>query len=119
MSDRPDLQFVIAVCRGIVRDTTIRRRVLFYLLLGVMLLMFFGMVILGPWLNGGIMRFLLYWGACLWLTFTVFLLAIYDLLVVSRQAREEHARNKIKLLNSLEPPGPDEPPAKPEPPKSE
>ena len=98
MRTSSDLQFIIAVCRGIVRDTQTRRRVLFFLLLAVMLLIFTGVVILNSWLNAGPVRFVLYWGACLWLTLTVLLLALYDLLAVRQQAREEYARGKIEML---------------------
>lgn len=46
--------------------------------------------------------FLLYWFGCAWLTLTVILLALYDLLAVRRFAKTERGRLKRELLDEID-----------------
>ena len=105
MSGLLDPRLIAAMSRGILADTRMRRSVLFVLAAGATLLVFAGAVLLDRWLAVRIWCFLLYWGACAWLTFTVLLLALYDLLAVRRDAALERRR----LRESLRKPGKDDP----------
>ena len=91
--------FVIHATRGVVRQQSMRRKAMLVVLIGAFLLLFGGLTFLRgalhphehPW------RVILFWGACIWLTFTAFLLAIFDLLMVRVDARraERALREKV------------------------
>ena len=57
-------------------------------------MLFCGSTFLASWLDPKIRPgwFILYWLACIWVTVTVVLLAIFDLLLVRVQARQEKRR---------------------------
>ena len=100
MSDFKDnLRFVIAISQGIVRDQRARRTVLFFVVLTAMLMVFAGAVLFGSWLTTERpLLFLLYWGACSWLTFLSILLAVHDMLMVRQAARRERQRLKADVF---------------------
>ncbi len=75
-----------------------RRSILFGLVLVALLMVFAGSVLLDPWLEANTLGFLVYWGICAWLTLTAFLLAIYDLLAVRREAIRERRRLKAEAF---------------------
>ncbi len=100
MSDLKDnIQFVIAVSKGIARDQRARRTVLFFVVLTAMLMAFAGFVLFGRWLTPERpILFLLYWGACIWLTFLSILLAVHDLLMLRQTARRERQQLKAEVF---------------------
>jgi len=105
MSDKPP-SFILLISKGILRDRNMRRRALFGIVLSVLFLLGLGFLVLDEWLCTHPVLFLLYWGACLWLTVTSLLLAFYDLLLVRRDAREERNRIKSQILGNDKDPQP-------------
>lgn len=97
MSEKP-APFVIQVSKGILRDRQVRRTVLFWLVAAALGLLGVGAVVLDGYLSQHVVLFLLYWGACLWLTATSLLLALYDLLAVRTEARAERQRLTKRVL---------------------
>jgi uncharacterized Tic20 family protein len=62
-------------------------------------LLLLGATVLAPWLNPRehLIGTLVFWLACIWLTFTALLLALFDLLVVRLQARRAQRELREKL----------------------
>src|SRR5437667_11202097 len=93
MADEPArlriLSFAIHSARGVIRDQSTRRRVMFTTLVMAMLMLFFGttflQTLLSPREHPG--WFILFWVACAWLTLTALLLALFDLLMLRAQDR--------------------------------
>jgi hypothetical protein len=93
MADEPArlriISFAIHSARGVIRDQSTRRRVMFITLVIGMLMLFSGTTFLQPLLlpreHPG--WFLLFWLACAWLTLTALLLALFDLLMLRAQDR--------------------------------
>jgi hypothetical protein len=79
---------------GILRDRQTRRQVMFWTMLVAVVMLFLGATFLAPVLDAHVRPgwFILYWLACTWITVTAVLLAIFDLLVVRMQAREDKRR---------------------------
>ena len=88
---------ILLVVKGILRDRTMRRRVLSWMVMAVLALLGLGFYVLDAWLTAHPLLFLLYWGGCLWLTLTFALLALYDMLAV----RAEAARERRRLANDV------------------
>ena len=92
--------FVVHATRGVIRDQNTRRKAMVVLLGLAVLLLISGFTFLAPILNPRAHPWLviLFWVVCVWLTFTAFLLALFDLLVVRLQARrvERTLREKLK-----------------------
>ncbi len=86
--------FATHAARGLLRDQTMRRKAMFWTVIVAVVMLFLGATFLAPWLNPKVHAgwFMLYWAACAWLTVTVVLLAIFDLLMVRVQARDEKRR---------------------------
>ena len=97
MSEKPT-PFVILITKGILRDPQMRRTVLFWIVAASLALLGVGAFLLDDWLNGHPLLFLLYWGACLWLTATSLLLALYDLLALRAEAARERQRLKKQVF---------------------
>src|SRR5207302_10281953 len=91
MADEPArlriLSFAIHSARGVIRDQSTRRRVMFTTLVMAMLMLFFGttflQTLLSPRDHPGC--FILFWVACASLTLTAFLLALLGLLMMRAQ----------------------------------
>ena len=83
------ISFSAQVARGLIRASRTRRWTMFILLLVAMLMVFLGTTFFEEALNPRqhVGRFLFFWSACAWLTITTLLLAIFDLLIVRREAR--------------------------------
>jgi predicted membrane protein len=83
--------FIIHATRGMVRDQTTRRRIMFILLLVALALLFSGTTFLQTTLNPRArpVWFILFWVVCGWLTLTALLLAVFDLLMVKLESRKE------------------------------
>jgi hypothetical protein len=93
MADEPArlkiVSFAIHSARGVIRDQSTRRRVMFITLVIAMLMLFSGTTFLQPLLTPREHPgwFLLFWLACAWLTLTAILLALFDLLMLRAQDR--------------------------------
>jgi hypothetical protein len=94
-----NVQFVIQVCRGIIRSQRVRRTLMFWDVVVVLAMMFLGSTFFWPWLRQHPVLFLGYWAACAWLTILAALLAVYDMAKVrleAKQAREELKRELMQ-----------------------
>ena len=82
--------FALHSARGVVRDQKMRRNTMFVLLLVALILLFSGWTFLRGLLSPRQhpVAFILFWFVCVWLTFTAFLLAIFDILMVRAQRRK-------------------------------
>src|SRR5437016_13049177 len=102
MADEPArlriVSFAIHSARGVIRDQSTRRWVMFITLLVAMLMLFCGTTFLQPLLSPREHPgwFILFWVTCAWLTLSAFLLALFDLLMVRPQHR---ARPSIRPHN--------------------
>ena len=81
--------FVVHATRGVLRDQRSRRKAMVFLLALALLLLLLGGTLLAPWLNPRehLIGALVFWIACIWLTLTAMLLAIFDLLAVRLEAK--------------------------------
>src|SRR5205823_11186719 len=114
MSDDPEekrletTSFVVHATRGVIRDQNTRRKAMVVLLALALLLLIAGFTFLAPILNPRAHPWLviLFWVVCVWLTFTAFLLALFDLLVVRLQARRVERTLREKLKTDASTPSP-------------
>lgn len=90
--------WAILISKGILRDRQMRRHVLFWIVAAALTLLALGAFLLDDWLWARPLLFLLYWGACLWLTLTASLLALYDLLALRLEARRLRQQLKHRVL---------------------
>ncbi len=103
MADEPTrlriVSFAIHSARGVIRDQSTRRRVMFITLVVAMLMLFSGTTFLQPLLSTREHPgwFLLFWVACAWLTLTALLLALFDLLMLRAQERTARKNLRQKL----------------------
>jgi hypothetical protein len=91
-------QFIIQVCKGVIRSQRVRRTIMFYDVLVVLVLMFLGSTFLWPWLREHPFLFLGYWAVCGWLTILAALFAVYDLASVRLDARRAEKELKEEYL---------------------
>jgi hypothetical protein len=96
--------FAAHAARGLVRDQTMRRKAMFWIVLAAVVMLFFGATFFASWLDPKVRpgAFILYWLACAWVTVTAVLLAIFDLLVVRAQARTERRRLAREMVEESE-----------------
>ena len=114
MSDDPEekrletTSFVVHATRGVIRDQNTRRKAMVVLLALALLLLIAGFTFLAPILNPRAHPWLviLFWVVCVWLTFTAFLLALFDLLVLRLQARRVERTLREKLKTDASTPSP-------------
>ena len=81
--------FAVHATRGMLRDERTRRGTIAVLIFVSIAMVVVGLLVrkwLEPREHPG--RFLLFWGACGWITLTALLLGLLDLLLVRRQARQ-------------------------------
>ena len=85
------VSFAIHATRGLLRDQKARRNTMFAAVLVALVMLFCGATFLAPILDPHVRPgwFIFDWVACAWITTLVVLLAIFDLLLVRLQAREE------------------------------
>jgi hypothetical protein len=97
--------FAVHAARGLVRDQTMRRKAMFWTVIVAVAMLFCGATFLAPVLNPREHSgwFILYWLACAWVTLTVVLLAIFDLLMVRVQTRAERRDLARKLAEAQSP----------------
>ena len=81
-----------------------RRKAMFWTVIVAVAMLFCGATFLAPVLDPQTHPawFILYWLACAWLTVTVVLLAIFDLLMVRAQARAEKRALAEKMTESAD-----------------
>jgi len=98
--------FALHSARGLIRDQRMRRHAMFVLLVVALVLLFCGSTFLRPILDAHVHPgwFMFFWFVCIWLTFTAFLLAVFDILVVRAQARKTQ-----KILRAALAQNPDSP----------
>jgi hypothetical protein len=111
MEERPEKKLAITSfathsTRGLIRDQKTRRQTMFVLLLVALLLLFAGSTFLQTFLSPREHPgwFMLFWFVCIWLTFTAFLLAIFDILLIRAQTRKV-----AKILQTQLPTNPSSP----------
>lgn len=97
--------FIVHATRGVLRDQKTRRKAMALLLALAVLLLLLGATVLAPWLNPRehLVGTLVFWLACIWLTFTAMLLAIFDLLIVRLEGKraERALREKVRGAESI------------------
>ena len=101
------ISFVTHATRGLVRDQNTRRKAMFVTVLVAVVMLFCGSTFLAPMLDPHERPgwFIFYWLVCAWVTMTVVLLAIFDLLLV----RVAERAAKRKLAQKLtQPPSPND-----------
>ena len=86
--------FATHATRGLIRHRPMRRRLMISSVMLAVVMLFLGSTFLAPLLDPKLRPgwFMFYWLACGWVTFTAVLLAIFDLLLVRVQARDEKLR---------------------------
>lgn len=92
-------KFVIQVSKGLIRDQRTRRTLMFYTVLGALVMIFAGSTFLQALLDPKEhpILVLVYWAACAWITLLAVLLALYDLVKVRAAARSERRRLEREL----------------------
>lgn len=97
--------FSMHVARGVLRDQTMRRKAIFWVVIVAVVMLFLGATFLAPILDPRAHPgwFIFYWLACAWLTVTVVLLAIFDLLLVRARGRNERRVLAKKLTRADSP----------------
>lgn len=96
--------FTIQVTRGLLRHPGTRRKAMAVLLLVALTMIGLGLFGLGSWLepHDHVVRFVLFWFACGWITLTAVLLALLDLLLLRAEARQARKRLQDELAKSSE-----------------
>ncbi|MEY3394406.1 MAG: hypothetical protein RL346_642 [Verrucomicrobiota bacterium] len=83
MSHTPsDWESSKSIAKGMLRDRTMRRKMLAFWVLLVLAWIAIGKWVIGDWLSDSPMRFLLWWGGCFVITLILMLFALYDALRV-------------------------------------
>ncbi len=93
---------IIQISKGLIREQHARRQIMFYSVLAALVLLFAGATFLDGWLRERPWLFLVYWGACAWVTLLAVLLAFFDMLVVRARARGERRRLAAEFLAQVE-----------------
>ena len=91
-------RLIIPITRGIIREQSVRRSVIFFVLLGALVMLFLGATFLDGWLREHPVLFVLYWFACAWSTLTAMLLAFYDIIAIRAATRREQRRLAAEIL---------------------
>jgi len=83
--------FATHATRGLLRDQTMRRKTMLWTVIVALIMLFCGATFLAPVLDPKTRPgwFIFYWLSCAWMTATVVLLTIFDLLLVRVRARDE------------------------------
>jgi cytochrome bd-type quinol oxidase subunit 2 len=96
------LSFVAHATRGVIRDRAMRRQTMFVVLAVALALLFSGTTFLQSALDPREHpdRFILFWAICAWLTLAAILLAVFDLLIVKLEGRQNERTLREKFLRS-------------------
>ena len=94
--------FVIQASRAAIRDRKTRRKTMLVLLALALLFLFSGSTFLQSALDPREYpgRFILFWAICAWLTMAAILLAVFDLLIVKLEGRQNERTLREKFLRS-------------------
>jgi hypothetical protein len=76
---------------------------MFYLALAAILMVFVGSAVIEINARAHPFLFLAYWGVCAWLTLTVVMLAIFDILAVRAAGRAARRQLERELLSENDP----------------
>ncbi len=86
---------ILLLTKGIIRDQALRRKMMFWVMLVAMAMLFAGTVFMSnQWMRENPWTAIGYWLVCTWLTLTGMLLAVMDILVL--RAIHRAARRKIE-----------------------
>jgi len=101
-SEEKELQrisFIVHATRGVIRDQKTRRKAMALLLALAVLMLLAGFTVLQSFMNprGHPWFVILFWVACVWLTFTAMLLALFDLLIIRLESRRTQRALREKL----------------------
>lgn len=93
------VSFIAHATRGVVRDQRTRRKTMVALLALAVLMLIAGFTVFQSALNPHDHPWLviLFWIACVWLTFTALLLALFDLIVIRLEARRAQRALRERL----------------------
>lgn len=93
------VSFVVHATRGVIRGQRIRRKAMVFCLALAVLMLLAGFTVFQSGLNPREHPWfvIVFWVACVWLTFTAMLLAIFDLLIIRTQARKAQGALRKKL----------------------
>ncbi|HEY3900750.1 MAG TPA: hypothetical protein VGM54_19225 [Chthoniobacter sp.] len=86
------LRLVIQICKGVIRSHRVRRTIMFWNVLAVLVLAFLGSTFFWSWLRANPVWFLGYWALCGWLTILAAVLAVYDMIRVRLEGRHAEGR---------------------------
>lgn len=89
---RDYVSLITQISKGLIRDQRMRRLIMFYGLIGALVMLFLGSASFHWMRNEHPVFFLFYWAACAWITLLAMLLAVFDLLMLraaGRRARRE------------------------------
>jgi len=108
MDERPEeknleaVSFVVHATRGVIRDQRARRKAMVVLLAIAVLMLLAGFTVFQSMMNPREHPWFVisFWIACVWLTFTAMLLALFDLLIIRREARQAQRALREKLSGS-------------------
>jgi fatty acid desaturase len=96
------LRLTISIAKGIAFDQRQRRSAMFALTLAALAMLFLGTFLLWNLFAVHPLLFAIYWLVCIWLVACVLLLAIYDLAIVLRRGREEHAAARREIFKDID-----------------
>ena len=93
------VSFVVHATRGVIRDQKTRRKAMVFCLGLAVLMLVAGFTIFQTALNPREHPWfvIIFWIACVWLTFSAMLLAIFDLLIIRREARRAQGVLRTRL----------------------
>ena len=93
------VSFVVHATRGLLRDQRTRRKAMVVLLALAVLMLVAGLTVFQSALNPREHPWfvILFWLACVWLTFTALLLAIFDLVAIRSETRRAQRALREKL----------------------
>ena len=94
------LKLVLGISKALVRDQTMRRQTMFYVVLMALLMLFCGSTIFADGLRQKPITFFFYWAACGWLTILSVLMAIFDILIIRAAARAARRRLEARTLEA-------------------
>jgi cobalamin biosynthesis protein CobD/CbiB len=97
---RDHVSLVTQISKGLIRDQRTRRLIMFWGLIGALVMLFLGSVFFN-WMREHPIFFLFYWGACAWVTLLAMLLAIFDLLLLRAAARQARRKLETDYLEEL------------------
>ena len=102
--DLETVSFILHATRGVIRDQRTRRKAMVILLGLAVLMLIAGFTILQSALNPHEHPWfvIVFWIACVWLTFTATLLAIFDLIMIRSESRraERALRERLESQTS-------------------